>query len=210
MPDGVRYVPRAGGGDVAVNVSFEKGRLVKADGKVSVGGLEFEARDPGVAAAAARAGVSGAVAVVAVVAGGAVAGDVLAADATGRGVLKLDRLRAEWRLAQHGGGWRLQVDSLELSDVASQAAPATLALDAGLSGDWVRGKLERAPLQPVVSVARWFAPQLALADVELGGLVRDGAFDWNTGRPVGQRLQVSARLESVAVSPRRMDLCLRV
>ncbi|MDB6089500.1 MAG: hypothetical protein JWN85_2284 [Gammaproteobacteria bacterium] len=171
-PDAVGYLPRAGGGDVTLNVDFERGRIVKANGKVSAGGLEFDAlgvsaKDPPASA----------------------------------GVLALDHLRAEWRLAQRGSNWRLQVDSLELGDAANHATPATLALDAAPTGAWVRGKLEQAPLRSVAAVARWLAPQLDVAAVEFGGMVRDVAFDWNTSRPAGQRLRAAARLVDVAVAP---------
>ena len=41
MPEAARYLPRAGGGDVAVNIEFTRGRIVKASGKINGGGLEF-------------------------------------------------------------------------------------------------------------------------------------------------------------------------
>jgi uncharacterized protein YhdP len=43
VPDAVRYLPRAGGGDLTLNVDFAGGRIAKANGKVSAGGLEFAA-----------------------------------------------------------------------------------------------------------------------------------------------------------------------
>src|SRR5882762_10075693 len=43
MPDVARCLPRAGGGDVELHVDFEQGRIVKADGKVRAGGVEFDA-----------------------------------------------------------------------------------------------------------------------------------------------------------------------
>ena len=185
-PDAARYLPRAGGGDMTVNVDFEKGRIVKADGRVSAAGLEFDSQ--GAAAMGMPIGsmpVSG----------------LSPWDAPARGVLALDHLRGEWRLAQRGSNWRLQVDSLELGDAANHATPATLALDVAPSGEWIHGQLEQAPLQSVAAVARWFAPQLYLAGVELGGIVRDVGFDWNTSRPAGQRLRTSARLVDVALAP---------
>jgi uncharacterized protein YhdP len=41
MAGAERYLPRAGGGDVSLDVDFARGHLVKASGKVSAGGLEF-------------------------------------------------------------------------------------------------------------------------------------------------------------------------
>ena len=166
VPSADRYLPRAGGGDLTLDVDFAQGRVAKASGKVSAGGLEFAA--PG---------------------------------EHERAVINLDRLRGEWRLAQRDFGWRLRVDSLELGDSASHAAPASLSLDAAPAGEWVRGMLERAPLQPVAALARWFAPQLDLSGVELGGTARDVTFDWNEARPPGQRLRSAAHLVDVSITP---------
>ena len=161
-----RYLPRAGGGDLTLDVDFASGRVAKASGKVSAGGLEFATPEE-----------------------------------PGRTVFNLDRIRGEWRLAQRDFGWRLQVDSLELGDSASHSTPASLSLDAAPSGAWVRGLLEQAPLQPVAALARWFAPQLDLSGVELGGTARSVTFDWNAARPLGQRLRSAAHLVDVAITP---------
>ena len=167
VPDAQRYLPSAGGGDIALSVDFAGGRVAKASGKVSAGGLEF-----------------------------------VAADAPLHTVFNLDHIRGDWQLAQrHDSGWRLQVDSLELGAANSHAAPASLELDAAPSGTWVHGTLEEAPLQSVAAVARWFAPQLDVSGVELGGTVRNVAFDWNESRPAGERLRTTARLVDVAVAP---------
>ena len=170
LPGAIRgadpYLPRAGGGDLTLNVDFASGRVAKANGKVSAAGLEFEAPDQ-----------------------------------PGRTILGIERIRAEWRLAQADSGWRLRVDSLELGDSVAHATPASLSLDAALSGTWVRGSLAQAPLQPVAALARWFAPQLDLSGVDLGGTVRNVAFDWNATRPPGQRLHTEARLVDVAIAP---------
>jgi uncharacterized protein YhdP len=166
VPGADRYLPRAGGGDLTLNVDFASGRIGKANGKVTAGGLEFAA--PG---------------------------------EPGRTLLSLDHVRGEWRLAQRDLGWRLRVDSLELGNSAGRATPASLSLDAAPAGEWVRGNLEQAPLQSVAALARWFAPQLDLSGVELGGTVRNLTFDWNNARPSGQRLQTAARLVDVSIAP---------
>ena len=44
--DSDRYLPRAGGGDVALDADFAGGRLVKASGRVNAGGLEFAPGGP--------------------------------------------------------------------------------------------------------------------------------------------------------------------
>ncbi len=43
VPGAERYLPRAGGGDLTLDVDFAGGRLAKASGKVSAGDLEFTA-----------------------------------------------------------------------------------------------------------------------------------------------------------------------
>ena len=45
MPQVARYLPRAGGGEVTLDVDFAGGRVVKANGTVSAAGLEFSAAD---------------------------------------------------------------------------------------------------------------------------------------------------------------------
>ena len=168
VPETQRYLPSAGGGDVTLSVDFAGGRVAKASGKLSAGGLEFVAPAEPL-----------------------------------RTVFNLDHIRGEWQLAQRrdSAGWRLQVESLELGAADSHAAPARLELEAAPSGAWVRGTLEQAPLQSVAAVARWFAPQLDVSGVELGGMVRNVAFDWNETRPSGQRLRTTAQLVDVTIAP---------
>ena len=183
VPDVARCLPRAGGGDVELHVDFEQGRIVKADGKVRAGGVEFDA--PAWAGApqpsALQAGA--------------------AAASTAGGVLALDYLRGEWRLARRDSGWRVRVEALELAGPAQPSASITATVDAALSGEWVRGKSESAPLQSLAAIGRWLAPHLQLAGVELGGTARDLAFDWNAGRAEGARLQTSARLDDLTLAP---------
>jgi uncharacterized protein YhdP len=116
-------------------------------------------------------------------------------------LLSLDHLRGAWRLARRESGWRVRVDSLELGDATSVAVPASLSLDAGPSGSWIRGTLEQASLKSVATLARWFAPELDVSGLGLDGNVRNVTFDWNGARPAGQRLRATARLADVAVAP---------
>jgi len=124
-----------------------------------------------------------------------------------QGAVSLDQVKGEWRLAQRSYGWRLQVDSLELSDAGSSQSGG-LSLEAAADGAWVHGTLEQAPLQSLAALARWFAPQADLAEAGLGGTVRNVAFDWSRERPTGHRLRASARLVDVAVTPRSNDFSL--
>jgi len=201
--DLARYLPRGGTGDLTVDLDFDHGRVVKAAGTVRAGRLVFDA--PGAAPASPDAGATP---------GGAGSVSPFAAGdaAPGTDVLVLNRLRGEWRAARHGSDWRIRVDSLEL---AKGARFASLTVDTGVAPRptgppqrWVRGKLEQAPVESVVAVARWLAPSLDLAGADLDGTAREVAFDWASGRPEGQRLQTSARLEDLAVVPSSQDFTL--
>jgi uncharacterized protein YhdP len=120
--------------------------------------------------------------------------------------LSVERLRAAWRLARLGAHWHLEVQALELGEPA--AAPVTVSVDAAADAAWARGRVEFAPLPVVAAIVRWCAPQLPLAQVTLGGAVRELAFDWNARRPGGARLETSARLEDVTVATPARDLVL--
>jgi len=173
-----RYLPRAGGGDIALDVDFGGGHLIKASGRVSAGGLEL-----------ASAGES-------------------------RGSVKLDHLKGEWRLAHRATSWRLQVDSLELEHTPDPRAgwparlPGSLSLEAATNGEWFRGTLDQAPLQPVAAIAHGFAPQLDLTAAGIGGSVRNVSFDWNAERPTGHRMRASARLVDIAIKAPSNDFSL--
>ncbi|HXO16025.1 MAG TPA: DUF3971 domain-containing protein, partial [Steroidobacteraceae bacterium] len=120
--------------------------------------------------------------------------------------LSVDRLSGSWRLVRLGARWRLEVQGLEIGEPAT--APVTVSVDAAADAAWARGRVEFAPLPVVAAIARWCAPQLPLAEVTLGGAVRELAFDWNARRPGGARLQTSAQLEDVTVATPSRDLVL--
>ncbi|TLZ29517.1 MAG: hypothetical protein E6K25_09335 [Gammaproteobacteria bacterium] len=120
--------------------------------------------------------------------------------------LTVERLSGAWRLAWLGAHWHLEVHALELGEPAS--APVTLSVDAAADGAWARGTVDSAPLPVVAAIARWYAPQLPLAGVALGGAVRELAFDWNARRPGGVRLRTSAQLEDLTVATPARDLVL--
>jgi uncharacterized protein YhdP len=204
LPDVARYLPRGGNGDLTVDVNFERGGLVKAHGNVRAGGLVFDG----------PAGVgTGGVVVAGLPVGGVAAGGPLAGGLPGPrpNLLVIDRLRGDWQVTRLASGWQVRVDSLDLvkgeplgsltvdtSDSAVQAAP----------GRWIRGKLEQAPLESVLAVARWLAPHFDLAGIQLDGTARTVAFDWASGRPEGERLETSASLDDVALVPRSKDFTL--
>ncbi len=179
-----RYLPSAGSGDLTMDLDFESGHIVKAGGSLRAGGLVFAAADESAAPPGGQAAVD---------------------KVAGANLLSLDRLRGDWRLARHGSDWRIRVDSLR---IGPDERPASLTVDAGPSGQWVRGSLDRASLESVVAVARWLAPQLDLAGIELGGLARNMTFDWDSLRPAGERLHTDAQLENVALTPKSRDFTL--
>jgi len=128
------------------------------------------------------------------------------APAAAAAALSVERLSGAWRLARLGARWHLQVHALEIGEPAS--APATLSVDAATDAAWAHGTLQSAPLPVVAAIARWYAPQLPLAQVALSGTVRELAFDWNAGRPGGVRLRTSAQLEDVTLATPARDLVL--
>jgi len=213
LPGLAPYLPRAGRGDMTVDLNFERGELVAAGGNIRAGGLVFDG--PGVAMVAPTgfAPVMGP----ALVTGGrptllaASSGQASAPTPALPNTLALDRLHGDWRVTRRASGWRLRVDSL---DLVKGARLATLTLDTGASespvvpGRWIRGSLEQAPLESVLAFARWLAPHFDLAGIQLDGTARNVTFDWAAGRPEGARLQTSARLEDVALVPRSKDFTL--
>ncbi len=120
--------------------------------------------------------------------------------------LTIERLSGAWRLARLGAHWRLEVQALEIGEPAS--APATLSVDAASDAAWARGTLQSAPLAVLAAIARWYAPQLPLAQVALGGQARELTFDWNARRPGGARLRTSAQLENLTVATPSRELVL--
>jgi uncharacterized protein YhdP len=120
--------------------------------------------------------------------------------------LTVERLSGAWRLARLGAHWRLEVQALEIGEPAS--APATLSVDAATDAAWARGRLQSAPLPVLAAIARWYAPQLPLAQVALGGEARELTFDWNARRPEGARLRTSAQLGNLTVATPSRDLVL--
>ena len=113
--------------------------------------------------------------------------------------LTVDRLSGSWRLERLGARWRLEAQALELGE---------LSVDAAADAAWARGRVESAPLPVVVAIASWYAPQLPLAQVALGGTVRELGFDWDARRPGGVRLRTSAQLEDVTVATPSRDRVL--
>src|SRR5262249_37719674 len=125
--------------------------------------------------------------------------------ADGTPTLKLARLRGAWSLTRAASDWRLAAPSLAVGAVA----PASVAVSLDAAGGAARGTLTRMPLALLAGVAHWYAPQLPLAEVALGGEVRELNFDWSAARPAGTRLKTSAQLQDLSVASAAHDVELR-
>jgi len=179
LPGVARFLPRGGHGDMIVDLSFAQGQVVKAHGNVHAGGLTFDAPSQGQIARP--------------------------------NLLVLDRLSGNWNVVRRGTGWRLRVDSLDLAKgdhFASLTVDTSESSQPDAPGHWVRGALDHAPLDPVLAVTRWLAPHFDLAGIHLNGTAQNLTFDWASGRPEGERLRTSAKLEDVALLPRSRDYVL--
>ena len=178
-----RGLPQAGIGNLELQAQFAAGHVASANGRISAEGLEW------------------------------------AAVAPGSGALALERVSGRWQLARRGGQWHLSVDSLELEAARADAAaapqdaatasladvpravppPASITLDADAQGDRAYGRVQHAPTTVLAAIARWYAPQPALAHVAFGGQVRELSFYWSAQRPAGTRLVTFADLEDLSV-----------
>ena len=115
--------------------------------------------------------------------------------------LGLQRLRGNWQLARAGAHWHLSVDALELGATGETAIPtAAVDVDVAADGAWARGRAQRTPLAALAALARWFAPQVPLGEVTLGGQARELTFDWSARRAAGQRLTAAAALEDITLA----------
>ncbi len=116
-------------------------------------------------------------------------------------VLAFDRVRGSWQLTRRGAHWHLSVDVLELGTPGrTPAASTTLAADITEDGSQVHGQAEHAPLAPLVSLARWYVPQLPPGGLVFGGEARELSFDWDARGPPGARLAASAELQALALA----------
>ncbi|HUL47165.1 MAG TPA: DUF3971 domain-containing protein [Steroidobacteraceae bacterium] len=130
---------------------------------------------------------------------GTIAGAVLEWPAVGPAAgLTLDELHAEWQLLRNRAGWHLGVEPLELG---AGSPRASLSIDAASDGGWVRGRLRRAPAEVLAGLARGALPPLRVSGVELKGMVREASFDWSTARPPEARLETTAEVDELSVTP---------
>ncbi|HUJ54172.1 MAG TPA: DUF3971 domain-containing protein [Steroidobacteraceae bacterium] len=179
-----RYLPQAGSGNLELLAQFSAGRVASVNGRLSAEGLEWPAAAPGA------------------------------------GALALERVSGSWQLARRGRQWHFTADSLELtappSEVAAAAqsaaatapggastaasAPARITLEAEAERGRAYGRVQYAPVAVLAAIARWCAPEPALAEVAFGGRARELSFDWSAQRPAGARLVTFADLEDLTVA----------
>ena len=173
-------VPRSGSGDLRIRAAFEHGRLRAASGRLAAEALAWRATST-----------------------------------SGPG-LGFDLVRGNWQLTRRGGAWRLSIDALELGTPAPAAAsaatagtimsaqpastPASVVVDFTADGEQLRGRAQDAPIAPLVSLARWYVPQLPANRLALGGTARELTLDWNAHRPPGARLTASAELQGLVLA----------
>lgn len=159
------YVPAAGDGDVSFRVSFDRGEIQKADGRVHAQAVS------------------------------------LAGGNWGGGVLNVERLRGDWRLAHQPAGWQLRVEDLDFGVKDSDSALPNFSLQIDAGGREAHGELGDTPLESLAAVTSWLIPQLELRGAELKGTARNVKFSWNDARPEGERLSASARADDFSLAP---------
>ncbi|MBX5461100.1 MAG: hypothetical protein IRZ28_08420 [Steroidobacteraceae bacterium] len=163
-------LPASGNGDVSLNITVSEGRLEKADGEVKAADVTF-ALPPWVDAS-----------------------DPVMAS---RDPLTFEYVSGAWRFVSRNEGGQLQIDQLALSrDQADRPLPR---ISMELSRGHVHGSVERVPLASLLAVGQWLAPDLVPAGVTLKGNAEDLDFDWNTARPEGARLALSAQVTDAAL-----------
>ena len=176
-----RRLPASGSGDVMFRIAFDRGDFEKADGRVHAQEVSFS-EPPWFLE---EEGIVRA----------------------GNG-LSLPRLRGVWRLAHKQSGWQLRVDELDLGAQESRSAKPNVSLDVAAGARSVRGTFGDTPLESLVAVTSWLAPEVDLRGIRLDGIAQDLRFDWNEARPEGSRLQASARAEEVAFAPPSLRFAL--
>lgn len=162
----MRYLPRAGGGDLQLRASFARGGTLSIAGTVRAESLEWEPR------------------------------------ATQAAALLLPRVHADWQLSRAGNTWRLGLAALDLGAGAHGTADLLLESDAA------RGHLHQIPVTSLAALARWYLPQLPLANLTLAGEALAVNFDWNAQRPAGTRFRGGADLQGLTLGNAAQDVLL--
>ncbi len=121
--------------------------------------------------------------------------------------LALEHLSGRWQLARRGAGWHGDALVVE-PGVSGALAPLTIALDADADLTALRGRLQHAPLPALAAIARWFAPQLPMGQLLLGGEARELTFAWSARAAPGARLLCSADLRDLTLASAAGDVRL--
>ncbi len=124
--------------------------------------------------------------------------------ATGAAALRLPRLRADWQLVQRPGGWVFSARNVDAGAGSAVSSQVWLA-DEGTA----QGVVRAIPLGLAADIARWHDPRLPLAQLALGGTVRELDFAWDARRPAGARLRTFSEVAGLEVADDTHELALR-
>ena len=121
--------------------------------------------------------------------------------ASGATALRLPRLRAGWQATRQAGRWMLTVREL---DVGAGEAMSAQAMFAGAGT--AQGVVRAIPLGLAADIARWHDPQLPLAQLAVGGTVRELDFAWDAQRVPGTRMHTLGQVEGLTLASATHDL----
>ncbi|MBS0365134.1 MAG: hypothetical protein JSR67_04830 [Proteobacteria bacterium] len=173
-------VPRAGAGDLDVQLAFVRGALVAGEGRLHLGRLEWQAPADGPAPLQVTA-------------------------LSGR--WSLARGADSWRVVVRDAAIEMPSSGDEVHGAAARAVSGSF--DLARDGAWLRGVLNELPLPLLASVARASLAPLADSHVEFDGQARQVRFDWDRERSAGSRLLTQAQVSDVAITDPDRQLSMR-
>jgi uncharacterized protein YhdP len=107
--------------------------------------------------------------------------------------LALAQLGASWQLRREAARWRLDIERLDVG------AGETVAGVAQFGPGSARLTLEQLPAAQLAALLHWWAPQLPLDALAVGGRVARLDLDWDARRAAGARLLSAANLEGLSL-----------
>ena len=114
--------------------------------------------------------------------------------------LLVDRVRGDWRVRRAGSAWHGKIEGLQVGRSQDDAADSgELSFDC--HGEHLHAQVTRLPLETLVALIFWSAPQLDAGSAQIDGTARDLDVDWDATRAPGTRLHAQARLEKIAFAP---------
>ena len=107
--------------------------------------------------------------------------------------LALPQLGAAWQARRAAARWQLQIERLDVG--ATQSAAGLAQFGPGTA----HLTLERLPAANLAALLHWWAPQLPLPGLAVGGRVARLELDWDARRTPGARLLSAANLEDLTL-----------